>query len=31
MMANIDSRFDTDERYENYDDMYGEQVEYLND
>ena len=30
MMANIDSRFETDEGYENYDDLYDEQVEYLN-
>ena len=30
MMANIDSRFETDKGYENYDDLYDEQVEYLN-
>ena len=30
MMANIDSRFETDEGYENYGDLYDEQVEYLN-
>ena len=30
MMANIDSQFETDEAYENYDDLYDEQVEYLN-
>ena len=30
MMANFDSRFETDEGYENYDDLYDEQVEYLN-
>ena len=30
MMANIDSQFETDEGYENYDDLYDEQVEYLN-
>ena len=29
MMANIDSQFETDEGYENYDDMYDEQMEYL--
>ena len=27
MMANIDSHFETDEGYENYDDLYDEQVE----
>ena len=31
MMANIDSHFETDEGYENYDDLYDEQVKYLND
>ena len=30
MMANIDIRFEIDEEYENYDDLYDEQVEYLN-
>ena len=30
MMANIDSHFETDEGYENYDDLYDEQVKYLN-
>ena len=30
MMANIDSHFETDEGYENYNDLYDEQVEYLN-
>ena len=30
MMANIDSPIDTDEGYEYYDDLYNEQVEYLN-
>ena len=30
MMANIDSCFETDEGYENYDDFYVEQVKYLN-
>ena len=30
MMANIDSQFETDEGYENYDDLYDEQMEYLN-
>ena len=30
MMANIDSCFETDEGYENYGDLYDEQVEYLN-
>ena len=30
MMANFDSRFETDEGYENYGDLYDEQVEYLN-
>ena len=30
MMVNIGSRFETDEAYENYDDLYDEQVEYLN-
>ena len=30
LMANIDSRFETDEGYENYDDLYDEQVKYLN-
>ena len=29
MMANIDSRFETDEAYENFDDLYDEQVKYL--
>ena len=30
MMANIDAQFETDEAYENYDDLYDEQVKYLN-
>ena len=30
MMANIGSHFETDEGYENYDDLYDEQVKYLN-
>ena len=30
MMANIDSQFETGEGYENYDDVYDEQMEYLN-
>ena len=30
MMANIGSRFETDKGYENYHDLYDEQVEYLN-
>ena len=30
MMANIDSSFETDEGYENYGDLYDEQVKYLN-
>ena len=30
MMANIDSQFEPDEGYENYDDLYDEQVKYLN-
>ena len=30
MMANFDSQFETDESYENYDDLYDEQVKYLN-
>ena len=30
MMAKIDSRFETDEEYENYGDLYDEQVKYLN-
>ena len=30
MMANIFSQFETDEGYENYDDLYDEQVKYLN-
>ena len=30
MMANIDSQFETDEGYEHYDDLYDEEVEYLN-
>ena len=30
MMANIDSQFETDDSYENYDDLYDEQVQYLN-
>ena len=30
MMANIDAQFETDEAYENYNDLYDEQVEYLN-
>ena len=30
MMANIDSQFETDEAYENFDDLYDEQVKYLN-
>ena len=30
MMANIDSQFEKDEGYENYDDLYDEQMEYLN-
>ena len=30
LMANIDSRFETDEGYENYGDVYDEQAEYLN-
>ena len=29
MMANIDSHFVTDEGYENYKDLYDEQVEHL--
>ena len=29
MMANIDSDFETDEGYENYDNLYDKQVEYL--
>ena len=29
MMANIDSQFETDEGYENYDDLYDEKVKYL--
>ena len=29
MMANIDSRFETDEAYKNYEDLYDEQVKYL--
>ena len=30
MMANIGSGFETEEAYENYKDLYNEQVEYLN-
>ena len=30
MVANIDSHFEIDEGYENYEDLYDEQVEYLN-
>ena len=30
MMANIDSQFETDVGYENYDDLYDKQMEYLN-
>ena len=30
MMANIDSQFETDEGYKMYEDLYDEQVEYLN-
>ena len=30
MMANIDSQFETDEAYANYEDLNDEQVEYLN-
>ena len=30
MMANIDSCFETDEGYDNYDDLYDKQVKYLN-
>ena len=30
MMENIDSQFEIDEGYENYDDLYDEQMEYLN-
>ena len=30
MMANIGSQFKTDETHENYEDLYDEQVEYLN-
>ena len=30
MMANIDSQLETDEGYENYDDLFDKQVEYLN-
>ena len=30
MMANIDSCFETEEGCENYDDLYDEQVKYLN-
>ena len=30
MMANIDSQFEIDEGYENYDDLFDEQVKYLN-
>ena len=29
-MANIDSQFNVNESYENYEDLYDEQVEYLN-
>ena len=30
MMANIDTQFETNEGYKNYDDLYDEKVEYLN-
>ena len=30
MMANIGSQFETDEGYENYEDLYDKQVKYLN-
>ena len=30
MMVDIGSHFETDEAYENYKDLYNEQVEYLN-
>ena len=30
MMANIDGQFEIDEGYEHYDDLYDEQVKYLN-
>ena len=30
MIANIGSRFETYEAYENYEDLYSKQVEYLN-
>ena len=30
MMANIDTQFETDEAYENYEDLYDEKVKYLN-
>ena len=30
MMANIDSQFETNEGYENYEDLYDEQIKYLN-
>ena len=30
MMANIDAQFETGEAYENYNDLYDEQVKYLN-
>ena len=30
MMTNIGSQFETDETLENYEDLYDEQVEYLN-
>ena len=30
MMANIDSQVETDEAYENFEDLYDEQVKYLN-
>ena len=30
MMSNIDSQFETDEAYENYYDLYDEQIKYLN-
>ena len=30
MMANIDSCFEIDEGYENYDNFFDKQVEYLN-
>ena len=30
MMANIGTQFETGEAFENYNDLYDEQVEYLN-